>query len=129
MPLFFPEQSISHTSQPLPTGLLAELDNVVARWQQRLDADFGCRPQSFQVLQRADKGWVINGGQTAGLAVGDQLLMMNREQVPARILEPDSGEHLALVEVVSVGRGRAVVRKLAGPDNVAKSGDWVATPF
>lgn len=129
VPLFFPEQQPSYTSQPLPTGLLAELDNVVGRWQQRLDADFGCRPQSFNVLQKADKGWIINGGQAAGLAVGDQLLMMNREQVPARILEPDSGEHLALVEVVSVGRGRAVVRKLAGADIAARAGDWVATPF
>jgi hypothetical protein len=54
---------------------------------------------------------------------------MNRDQVPSRILEPDSGEHLALVEVVSVSQGRAVVRKLAGAAGVAKSGDWVATPF
>ncbi len=129
VPLFFPEREITTTSQPLPVGLLAELDEVVARWQQRLDADFGCRPQAFNVVQSTPQGWVINGGQAAGLAVGDQLLMMNREQVPARILEPDSGEHLALVEVTSVGPGRAVVRKLAGPAQLARSGDWVATPF
>lgn len=129
VPLFFPERKIAHTSQPLPTGLLTELDKVVARWQSRLDGDFGCRPQSFNVMQEAKQGWVINGGQVAGLAVGDQLLMMNRDQVPARILEPDSGEHLALVEVVSVSAGRAVVRKLAGAAGAAKSGDWVATPF
>ena len=129
VPLFMPERKIAHTSQPLPTGLLTELDKVVARWQTRLDGDFGCRPQTFNVMQEAKQGWVINGGQVAGLAVGDQLLMMNRDQVPARILEPDSGEHLALVEVVSVSAGRAVVRKLAGAAGAAKSGDWVATPF
>lgn len=129
VPLFFPEREISTTSQPLPVGLLAELDQVVARWQQRLDADFGCRPQAFNVVQSTAKGWVINGGQAAGLAVGDQLLLMNREQVPARILEPDSAEHLVLVEVTSVAQDRAVVRKLAGPAQVARSGDWVATPF
>lgn len=129
VPLFFPEREISTTSQPLPVGLLAELDQVVARWQQRLEADFGCRPQAFNVVQSTAKGWVINGGQAAGLAVGDQLLLMNREQVPARILEPDSGEHLVLVEVTSVAKDRAVVRKLAGPAQVARSGDWVATPF
>ncbi len=129
VPLFFPERKIMHTSQPLPTGLLAELDRVVARWQRSLDGEFGCRPQTFNVMQESKQGWVINGGLVAGLAVGDQLLMMNREQVPSRILEPDSGEHLALVEVVSVSDGRAVVRKLAGPAGVAKSGDWVATPF
>lgn len=129
VPLFFPEQKISHTSQPLPIGLLTELDKVVARWHSRLDAEFGCRPQTFNVMQESKQGWVINGGQAAGLAAGDQLLLMNRDQVPARILEPDSGEHLALVEVVSVSQGRAVVRKLAGAAGVAKSGDWVATPF
>jgi hypothetical protein len=129
VPLFFPEREITTTAQPLPVGLLTELDQVVARWQQRLDADFGCRPQSFNVVQSNPNGWVINGGQAAGLAVGDQLLLMNREQVPARILEPDSGEHLALVEVTSVAQGRAVVRKLAGSAQVVRSGDWVATPF
>jgi hypothetical protein len=129
VPLFFPEREITTTAQPLPVGLLTELDQVVARWQQRLDADFGCRPQSFNVVQSNPNGWVINGGQAAGLAVGDQLLLMNREQVPARILEPDSGDYLALVEVISVAQGRAVVRKLAGAAQVARSGDWVATPF
>lgn len=129
VPLFYPERDVKHTSQPLPAGLLSELDNVIGRWQQRLDNDFACRPQNFNVLQESGKGWVINGGQAAGLAIGDQMLMMNREQLPARILEPDSGEHMALVEVTSVGNGRAVLRKLAGPANVGRSGDWVATPF
>jgi hypothetical protein len=129
VPLFFPEQKLMHNSQPLPIGLLTELDKVVARWQQKLDGDFGCRPQSFNVMQEAKQGWVINAGQVAGLSVGDQLLLMNREQLPARILEPDSGQHLALVEVVAVANDRAVVRKLAGPASAGKSGDWVATPF
>ena len=129
VPLFFPERATRHTAQALPAGLLSELDNVIGRWQQRLDSEFACRPQSFNVLQDTGKGWVINGGQAAGLVIGDQMLMMNREQLPARILEPDSGEHMALVEVVSVGYGRAVVRKLAGPASAGRNGDWVATPF
>ncbi len=129
VPLFFPERAVRHTSQPLPVGLLTELDNVIGRWQQRLDNEFACRPQNFHVLQDSGKGWVINGGQAAGLAIGDQMLMMNREQLPARILEPDSGEHMALVEVVSVGHGRAVLRKLAGSPSAGRNGDWVATPF
>ncbi len=129
VPLFFPERDVKHTSQPLPVGLLSELDNVIGRWQQRLDNEFACRPQNFNVLQESGKGWIINGGQAAGLAIGDQMLMMNREQLPARILEPDSGEHMALVEVTSVGNGRAVLRKLAGSASAGRSGDWVATPF
>jgi len=79
--------------------------------------------------ESAVNGWVINGGQTAGLAIGDQLLLMNREFLPARILEPDSAQHLALVEVVSVDNGKAIIRKLAGPRDIARSGDWIATPF
>ena len=130
VPLFFPAAELSLTSQPLPPGLLSELDRVLERWQDKMDADFGCRPQHFNVLpESAVNGWMINGGLTAGLAIGDQLLLMNREHLPARILEPDSAQHLALVEVVSVEPGKALIRKLAGPRDIARSGDWVATPF
>ena len=129
VPLFFPETELRTTSQPLPSGLLSELDLVLDRWQQSMENHFSCRPQQFNVMQETPTGWVINGGQIAGLSAGDQLLLMNREHLPARILEPDSAQHLALVEVVSVGAGRATVRKLAGPASIARSGDWVATPF
>jgi hypothetical protein len=130
VPLFFPAAELSISSQPLPPGLLSELDRVLERWSDKMDADFGCRPQHFNVMpESVANGWVINGGLVAGLAIGDQLLLMNREHLPARILEPDSAQHLALVEVVSVEPGKAVIRKLAGPRDIARSGDWVATPF
>ena len=129
VPLFFPETELRTTSQPLPPGLLSELDRVLDRWQQSMEGHFSCRPQQFNVVQATPTGWVINGGQIAGLSAGDQLLMMNREHLPARILEPDSAQHLALVEVVSVAAGHATLRKLAGPASIARSGDWVATPF
>ena len=129
VPFFFPERTLVTTSQPLPPGLLVELDRVLDGWQLSMDNNFSCRPQQFNVLQEIPTGWVINGGQVAGLTAGDQLLLMNREHLPARILEPDSAQHLALVEVVSVAAGRATVRKLAGPASIARSGDWVATPF
>jgi hypothetical protein len=129
VPMFFPEAELRSTSQPLPPGLLSELDLVLDRWQQSMANNFSCRPQQFNVLQETPQGWVINGGAVAGLSSGDQLLLMNREHLPARILEPDSAQHLALVEVVSVAPGRATLRKLAGPANIARSGDWVATPF
>ncbi|MCE2859572.1 MAG: hypothetical protein LW731_06985 [Oxalobacteraceae bacterium] len=129
VPLFFPERALVTTSQPLPPGLLSELDRVLDGWLQNMDHNFSCRPQQFNVLQETPNGWMINGGQIAGLSPGDQLLLMNREHLPARILEPDSAQHLALVEVVSVGAGRAIVRKLAGPASIARLGDWVATPF
>jgi len=130
VPLFFPAAELSISSQPLPPGLLSELDRVLERWNDKMDTDFGCRPQHFNVMpESVVNGWVINGGLVAGLAIGDQLLLMNREHLPARILEPDSAQHLALVEVVSVEAGKAVIRKLAGPRDIARSGDWVATPF
>lgn len=130
VPLFFPAAELSISSQPLPPGLLSELDRVLDRWQDKMDTDFGCRPQHFNVMpESVANGWVINGGLVAGLAIGDQLLLMNREHLPARILEADSAQHLALVEVVSVEPGKAVIRRLAGPRDIARSGDWVATPF
>jgi len=130
VPLFFPAAELSISSQPLPPGLLSELDRVLDRWQEKMDTELGCRPQQFNVMpESVANGWVINGGLNAGLAIGDQFLLMNREHLPARILEPDSAQHLALVEVVSIEAGKAVIRKLAGPRDIARSGDWVATPF
>ena len=128
-PLFYPEAEISTNSQPLPPGLLSELDIVLQRWHDKIDKVFSCKPLQFNVLQEAAGSWVINGGQLAGVSVGDQMLLLNREFLPARILEPDSGQHMALVEVVSVNNGLAKVKKLAGPKDMSKAGDWVATPF
>ena len=128
-PLFYPEAEISNNSQPLPPGLLSELDIVLQRWTDKIDKVFSCKPLQFNVLQEAAGSWVINGGQLAGVSVGDQMLLLNREFLPARILEPDSGQHMALVEVVSVNNGLAKVKKLAGPKDMSKAGDWVATPF
>ena len=129
VPLAFPETNIKTTSQPLPPQLALALDRVLQNWLGQLDANFGCRPLQFNVLQEAAAGWTINGGQAAGLSVGDQLLLLDRDYLPARILEPGSAEHMALVEVVNVSSGLATVRKLAGPATMTKSGDWVATPF
>jgi hypothetical protein len=129
VPLVFPETDIKTTSQPLPPQLALSLDRMLQNWLGQLDANFGCRPLQFNVLQEAAAGWTINGGQSAGLSVGDQLLLLDRDHLPARILEPGSAEHMALVEVVNVGSGLATVRKLAGPAIMTKAGDWVATPF
>ncbi len=129
VPLFFPESAILSTSQPLPPGLITELERIVLQWQSKLDAAFGCRPLQFNLIGEAAGSWTINGGQSAGVAVGDQLLLLNRERLPARILEPDSAQHMALAEVVAVSLSQATLRKLAGPAVSLKNGDWVATPF
>ncbi len=129
VPLFFPESAILSTSQPLPPGLITELERIVQQWQSKLDAAFGCRPLQFNLIGEAAGSWTINGGQSAGVAIGDQLLLLNRERLPARILEPDSAQHMALAEVVAVSLSQATIRKLAGPAVILKNGDWVATPF
>ncbi len=128
-PLSYPATAIRSTSQPLPPALAASIDGVLQKWLGQLDASFGCRPTQFNVVQADKSGWTINGGRAAGLAVGDQLLMMNRELLPARVLEAESLSHMALVEVTSVKPGMATVRKLAGPEQLPKGGDWVAAPF
>lgn len=129
VPLFFPESAILSTRQPLPPGLITELERIVQQWQSKLDAAFGCRPLQFNLVGEAAGSWTINGGQSAGVAIGDQLLLLNRERLPARILEPDSAQHMALAEVVAVSLSQATLRKLAGPAVILKNGDWVATPF
>lgn len=129
LPLAFPQTEITATRQPLPAALAKTIDRVLQHWLEQLDASFGCRPLQFNAVPEASGNWRINGGQAAGLSVGDQLLLMDRDQIPARALEPDSVRHMALVEVVQVKQGRATVKKLAGPADLPKAGDWVATPF
>lgn len=129
LPLEFPETDITATRQPLPAPLAKTIDHVLQQWLEQLDASVACRPLQFNAVPEDTGNWRINGGQAAGLSVGDQLLLMDRDQIPARALEPDSVRHMALVEVVQVKQGRATVKKLAGPADLPKAGDWVATPF
>lgn len=129
VPLAFPQTEITATSQPIPATLIKTIDRVLQHWLEQLDTRFGCGPVQFNAVPEGSGNWAINGGQAAGVSVGDQLLLMDRDRLPARVLEPESVRHMALVEVVQVRAGKATVRKLAGPADMPKSGDWVVTPF
>mgnify|MGYP001246509813 FL=1 len=129
IPLFFPETKIEYNSKPLPPGLLSELDRILLLWQNQIDKDFKCIPNQFNVKVEGENILIINGGKSSGLMVGDQLLLMNREHLPSRILEPESNKHLALAKVTRVEAEVAYLEKLAGPSENNIIGDWVATPF
>jgi hypothetical protein len=101
---------------------------MVASWAQSLDERSQCEPVRFAVQRTPHQGMVLYAGQGSGLREGDRLLIMNPSHVPSRMLEAGAAQHLALAEVVRVGRLQTELQLLAGPA-LQTRGPWVAVPL
>ncbi|MFN5177587.1 hypothetical protein [Limnohabitans sp.] len=108
--------------------VLEEVHRMVASWAQSLDERSQCEPVRFAVQRTPQQGMVLYAGQGSGLREGDRLLIMNPSHVPSRMLEAGAAQHLALAEVVRVGRLQTELQLLAGPA-LQTRGPWVAVPL
>lgn len=108
-------------------ALAQDLRTRMVAWQGELDALSACEPVQFELASNGDP-WHLQAGALHGVRAGDRLLILNRKQLPQRVLEPGVAQHLALAEVERVGPHSARLRQLAGPA-LAGRGDWVALPF
>jgi hypothetical protein len=108
--------------------VIDEVQRLVAGWAQSLDERSQCEPIRFAVQRTAKQGMVLYAGQGSGLREGDRLLIMNPSHVPSRMLEAGAAQHLALAEVVRVGRLQTELQLLAGPA-LQTRGPWVAVPL
>jgi hypothetical protein len=115
-----------------PTAVLSKLQQALERkvgdWIQTLEQDKQCDPLQFAVLRQAGSQLMLQAGQGSGLRPGDRVLLMNPAHVPSRVLEPGATQHLALAEVVRIGRHQTELQQLAGPALPAH-GQWVALPL
>ena len=115
-----------------PTAVLSKLQQALERkvgeWIQTLEQDKQCDPMQFAVLRQAGSQLMLQAGQGSGLRPGDRVLLMNPAHVPSRVLEPGATQHLALAEVVRIGRHQTELQQLAGPALPAH-GQWVALPL
>lgn len=134
-PLWTARQSLSIpiadiTSQP--TAVLSKMQQALAQkvrdWIQTLEQDKQCDPLQFAVLRQAGSQLMLQAGQGSGLRPGDRVLLMNPAHVPSRVLEPGATQHLALAEVVRIGRHQTELQQLAGP-SLPAHGQWVALPL
>lgn len=98
------------------------------RWWLILEDAMACEPVTFEARQQGDRTFRVLAGADAGLRPGDRLVLTDSRRIPRRVLEADSAQHLALLEVDRVEGDRAEARQVAGPA-LGKDGAWVALPY
>ncbi len=108
--------------------LIADLTPELSRWVVPQALRSSCDVVQFSVNPSKALGWSLQAGIGNGLKVGDRVLVLNANRIPARIFEPGSIQDLAIAEVIRVGRRQTELRPLAGTVNPGP-GDWVALPL
>ncbi len=126
-PLLLPPAWRSQDPSVWMASMAEQLARHMQHWVHQLDSASACEPVHYDV-QETEQPWQLDAGAAHGLRLGDRLLIMDRRQLPQRILEPGSTDRLALAEVSQLGPRGARLRQLAGPP-LAGRGDWVALPF
>jgi hypothetical protein len=115
-----------------PTAVLSAMQQIlvqkIGEWIQTLEQNNQCDPMQFAVLRQAGNTLMLQAGQGSGLRPGDRVLLVNPAHVPSRLLESGATQHLALAEVVRIGRHQSELQQLAGPA-LPPQGQWVALPL
>ena len=109
-------------------SLQAQLQHQMRQWVALLDKLTECEPVQFHVRRNSSLALELQAGLDSGLRPGDRVLLISPNHVPSRILEPSVAQHLALAQVVKVGRNRTELQQLAGPA-LASNGAWMALPL
>ena len=121
-------QAMALGPQQALQNLRAEVQQALAEWMARFDAQTRCEPVQFVVQPEGASALRLQAGVGSGLRTGDRVLLMQPGWVPSRMLDPRSVEHLALAEVVQIGPRHTEIRQLAGPP-LARQGEWIALPL
>ena len=111
-----------------PTAVLSQMQQVLERkvgeWIQTLEQDKPCDPLQFAVLRQSGSQLMLQA-----LELDNKLFEgSGPAHVPSRVLEPGATQHLALAEVVRIGRHQTELQQLAGP-SLPAHGQWVALPL
>lgn len=126
MPLNQPTQA-RHVRVPLAQVSGAHLDAAMASALAALERQSACDPLWYSVTGSGDR-LQLREGVAHGLQPGDRLLLVERQHLPSRLLEPGAARALALVQVGTPAANGTPLRWLAGP-RPEQAGDWVALPL
>lgn len=126
MPLHQPTQA-RHVRVPLAQVSGAHLDAAMTRALAALERQSACDPLWYSVTGSGDR-LQLREGVAHGLQPGDRLLLVERQHLPSRLLEPGAARALALVQVDMPSANGTPLRWLAGP-RPEQAGDWVALPL
>ena len=126
--LRIPARPVSYTEDVLPRSVSQTIDQLLSKWVTELSNYARCEPIHFALMQRANDQMQIDGGSSSGIRVGDQLLIIDRNTIPQRSLEPGALAELSLVKVTQTFENHATVEYVAGA-SLQQIGGRVALPF
>lgn len=126
------ERALDHHAGAVDLQLIRA---TIDEWLRELERQVACEPIHFTLSPVASGNprssvpvWTIRISDQSGFKAGDRLLVIDRQQVPARIFEPEAIRRVVLAEVARVGMRQVELRQLAGPP-LDTRGDWVALPL
>ncbi len=106
-----------------PQALLTVMSEALAS----LERQSACEPLWYAVAGEGEQLY-LREGVRHGLQPGDRLLLVERQHLPSRLLEPGAARAMALVQVGAPSARGTPLRWLAGP-RPAQFGDWVVLPL
>jgi hypothetical protein len=125
--LSMPVQTSRWAPPRLAPAAQVALAQVVGQWSEALSERLACQPVKVQVLQSQAGRVQVDQGSMAGMRVGEEWLISDRQRVPQRLLEPGAAQALVLARVERVDVQRAELKVLAGPTDQVRP-QWQAWP-
>ncbi len=120
-------QDPSLTPKALSPVVMAQLNAVSLMMTRSIENKLSCLPPKFQVLQVQANQFRVAGGQSSGIKVGDQMVVVNPDYVPARLFEPKALDKMVMAEVTAVSGFYAELKQTAGP-KLSEVASYVAIP-
>ena len=117
----------SYGTPKMDADAQAAIARAVLAMTEQLDQQLACEPQTFSVEQ-TDGRLALNAGASAGLRVGDKLMIADPSVLPRHTLEPNALDAAVLAEVKSVTPYQAEIKQVAGRKQKIKEA-WVAWPY
>lgn len=112
----------------MDNDLMRKIHTQVAHMLQQIDQSLACDPPTLAVIP-ADKGhFILRAGETAGLRVGDTLVLSDPRVLPQHALEVGALDGAVLAEVKSVSAYQSELKWVAGKAPKNQAG-WVAWPY
>ena len=123
-----PARRVEYSNELLANDLRLVIASLTESWSSALNQYARCEPIHFNVTRRPDESYQIDGGRASGINVNDSLLLVDRENVPKRALDPGALSDLTLWKVIYLEENSASIELAAGPE-LKEIGGKVALPF
>ena len=116
--LYYPAVTRGYSKDSVPEAFLAEVESAVSEFDHNVGQLVTCRPHQFQLQrdQLDSEKLIINGGQVAGVTVGDQFIISTHPDLLKQALSNQGLATLSLARVESVDKHSATLERVAGPN-------------